>query len=146
MSLIEVKKAFFDQKKILNESDRLLYRGLSKLGAFTRRTAQFSMKSKKGASPSGIPPYSHGDKKLKKFLFFSYDSKNKELVVGPVRLARTSGLHVPKTEEFGGVVSIATRVRHIIKKYPARPYIKPAGEENLKKLPQLFSMNRATRK
>jgi hypothetical protein len=69
-----VKTKFFTND-VMDASDRMLQKGLSKLGAFIRRTAQFSMKSRKGASLPGTPPHAHGNKYLKKYIFFSYDRK-----------------------------------------------------------------------
>jgi hypothetical protein len=142
MSLIEVKKAFFSSKEIQQTVDKQTINTLSRLGAFIRRTAQFSMRSKKGPSPAGTPPHAHGQKLLRKFLFFNLDKSTKSLIVGPVRLDRTAHLHVPKIEEFGGTITVNTRKGVVTRRYPARPTMRPAGEENLKKLPDLIRSNR----
>src|SRR4051794_31500440 len=118
-SFVKVKTQFFT-KNVINSSDRMLDRGLSKLGAFIRRTIQFSMKSKKGASPPGTPPYSHGNKYLKKYVFFIYDKKLKAMIVGPAKLQRTASFDVPRIHEKGEIRSINSRREHktIVKRYP----------------------------
>lgn len=122
----DVKKAFFDAQKVLTEVDKKTLSVLNRFGASVRITAQRSMRTKKGSSPAGTPPYSHGQKKLRKNIFYAYDSKNKSVVVGPVKFERTSNLHVPSVLEAGGTITVQTRKGTVTRVYPDRPYMNPA--------------------
>src|SRR5678815_3063684 len=94
-----ITRAFFDNKKVMGELDKKTHYVLNRFGGTVRKTAQRSMRTRKGTSPPGSPPYAHGQKKLRKFLFYSYDRANKTVVIGPVRFSETSKLHVPRTLE-----------------------------------------------
>lgn len=122
----KVKKSFFNQKAILNDMDKKTHHVLNRFGASVRLTAQRSMRTKKGSSPPGSPPYSHGQKKLKKNIFYSYDKEAKTVVIGPVRFDRTREQHVPLVLEAGGSITIQTRKGAVEKIYAERPYMNPA--------------------
>lgn len=126
----KITKAFFDSKKVIDELDKKTHYVLNRFGGTVRKTAQRSMRTRKGTSPSGSPPYSHGDKKLKKFLYYSYDRANKIVVIGPVKFGRTASLHVPSTLEHGGTITVQTKKGSIEKVYPERPYMNPAFMEH----------------
>lgn len=94
-------------------------------------------KRRLAASEPGKPPrVRQGD--LKKFLFFSYDTNQKSVVVGPERLSKRSG-RTPQLMEKGGRVTMdfgpnKGKSFHIA----ARPYMQPALTEELPKLEPLW--------
>lgn len=141
--LFKVKKAFFDSEKVKKALDTKTRKVLSGFGARVRRTAQFSMKSRKGrkGSPPGKPPFAHGQKLLRKLLFFAYDANKKSVVIGPVLIESTKKLGVPRLHEEGGVVSVNTKKGRVVRKYPPRPYMKPAFDEHRGNVTKSFKGN-----
>lgn len=82
-------------------------------------------------SRPGEPPRMIGGQ-IKQFLFFTYDSDSRSVVIGPARIARATG--APEVLEEGGTVTTRNgRVR--IEK---RPYMQPAFAANISKLPSLL--------
>lgn len=131
-TFITVKKLFFDKTPITKEMDRKSIKTLAKFGAFSRKIAQQSMKTKKGHAPPGSPPYSHGNKYLKKFYFFVVDKKEKSVVVGPVLLSKYSDIRLPKVLEGGGRISKRLRSGKVkVSQIAARPYTAPATKKHL---------------
>jgi len=140
-SFIEIKKLFFDKTPITKEMDRKTLRTLAKFGAFQRKTAQQSMRTKKGASPPGSPPHAHGNKYLRKFYFFVVDKKQKNVVAGPVRLSKYSNIHLPKVLEGGGIIAKKTRQgKPKIANHPARPYTGPAAKKHLGSIAEWYKL------
>lgn len=127
--VIKIKKQFFDQTRVIRDMDRKTRKVMSKGGAYIRRIAQTSMRTKKGSSPPGSPPYSHGQKKLRKNIFFAYDPDRKNLIVGPVMFERTKDQKVPSVLERGGKVTRFMRGKTKTYNYEERPYMEPAGEK-----------------
>ena len=127
--IFKIKKQFFDQTRVIRDMDRKTKKVMSKGGAYIRRTAQTSMRTKKGSSPPGSPPYAHGQKKLRKNIFFIYDPERKNLVVGPTLFERTRDKKIPSTLESGGVVTRFMRGKAKTLNYEPRPYMGPAGDK-----------------
>ncbi|WP_439624067.1 hypothetical protein [Gemmata sp.] len=130
----KMRSMFFDASPAVRRLDRKTRRVLSKFGAYTRRSAQTSMKDdpKRGdvrvetyAKP-GAPPRARGKKLLKRMLFFGYDADTKSVVTGPVRLQRTQDRHVPLVLEQGGTITRRGKAR----RYRRHPYMKPAFDKN----------------
>ncbi len=61
------KANFFDSKKIMRSVGRATRKILSKMGAYIRTRARSSIKSRKGVSAAGHPPFSHKSQKIKAF-------------------------------------------------------------------------------
>ncbi len=114
---------FFDRAAVAETLDPAVRRALSKFGAFVRRRAQTSIRPRKGTSRPGQPPHSHAGL-LRKFIFFSFDRAAESVVVGPTLLTPDS--RVPETLEYGSAT------------HAARPYMRPAHEAELAKVPDLF--------
>jgi phage gpG-like protein len=73
------------------------------------------------ASPPGTPPYTHTGR-LKKAILFAYNRATESVVVGPSeRITDIGGLH-----EKGG--------RRRGRRYPARPFMRPARQKSIPKL------------
>ncbi len=98
-----IRDTFFDSGKVLAAMEKKERRALSKFGAFVRTRARSSIRKRRKPSSPGSPPSSHVGT-LKKLLFFSYDSKNKSVVVGPVPLESSRLAVVPRLLEEGGPV------------------------------------------
>jgi hypothetical protein len=134
----KVTKAFFNQKKVLAMMDKKTHKVLSRYGAYVRRTAQTSMRTRKGSSPPGQPPFAHKRKLLKKLLFFSYDRHKKIVVIGPVLFERTKRLKVPSTLEHGGTQIVQTDSGVQVKLYPKHPYMRPAQNKHIGSVAQWY--------
>lgn len=142
----DFKKSFFDSSAVVSALDKASRKALSKFGSFVRTSARSSIRRRKGSSKPGRPPHAHqGD--IKKVLF-AYDQKNRSAVVGPVRFNGKKGF-ATKTLEHGGNVTIERKrkgraVRKTVH-VDARPFMAPAFEKELPKLPDLWrnQMNRS---
>lgn len=129
--LDQAKTQFFD-RAITNGVDKARKRVLSKIGAFVRRTAQFSLRSRKKVSKAGDAPHSHGRKLLRKFIVFVYEPSNDSVIIGPARLNAKIG-NAPEALEKGGTSVILTgrRGNRVERKVEIakRPYMKPAFDK-----------------
>ena len=105
----QVKKWFFDSPAVTNAVDAGTRRVLSRFGAYVRRTAQCSIRTRKGPASPGQPPHSHAGH-LRKFISFWYDRSARSVVIGPAKLNMVqfdSGMQignvtVPQLLEYGG--------------------------------------------
>lgn len=140
LKLAGAKALFFDRAAVANAMDRATKRALSKFGAFVRRRARSSIRSRKRASNPGEPPSSHTGL-LKNNIFFVFEPDSKSVVIGPILLnGRAAGgeLPVPGLLEHGG--DAVRRMFDAKRKrfgeprrvhYEERPYMGPAFEEEL---------------
>ena len=137
MKLSKVGANFLDQPHVKKKVKKSQLRVMNRQGALVRRLAQRSMRpggvADKSSEP-GEPPRTHGKRLLRKFLFYAYDPRKESVVIGPVRLSRAKGKHVPSTLEFGG----RTTSRGKTRKYKPRPYMGPAFETAKPELPQMW--------
>lgn len=136
----KLKKLQLFNDKVIKALDKKTSKALITFGAFTRREAQFSMKSKKGASKPGHPPNAH-IKLLKRLILYFFDSVKKSVVVGPVLSdeAESSGMGVPRVLEAGGVVRRVDKFGQMeVFRYEERPYIEPAAQKNLSKVAEMY--------
>ena len=129
----EITKLFFDKKAVTNRVDAGTRRVLSKFGAFVRRTAQSSIRKRKRISNPGEPPSSHIGL-LKKFIFFGYDPSARSVVIGPVWLSQKGRGEAPALLEHGGLGKVGKQRA----RYRPRPFMGPAFEKELPKLPDLW--------
>lgn len=157
---IELAKTKFFDREIATATDRAKLKALSKFGSYVRSDAKKSMKSSRGRlkvirsgprkgkntrvfkpSPAGTPPRSI-EGTLKRFLFFVYEKEQSNVIIGPVLLPNKShrGDPIPGLHEHGGMqlVRFGTARKMVVANYRPRPYMKPAGEKNLRKLGDLF--------
>lgn len=142
-SVIQFKKMFFDSNEVVAKTDKATRSVLSKIGAFIRRDAKSSIRSggkKHKSSLAGQPPRSQTGL-LKKFIFFGFDTSSQSVVVGPAKLNGVKGKDAPHTLEYGGsteVSSFYTKSKNRVK-IAARPYMTPALNKNLSKLPAMWA-------
>jgi hypothetical protein len=137
----DVKKLFFDRKRVVDAVSRAERQKLSKAGAFVRRSARSSIRKRKKISAPGKPPTSHTGL-LKRNIFFAYEPNRSSVVIGPVKLNKPSG--APQLLEMGGTVRIRVAGRNKRKRarqlarYKPRPYMGPALRKESPNFPNLF--------
>lgn len=130
----QAKKGFFGREAVQRSVDAASRRVLSKFGAFVRQRAKTSIRSRKGISPPGSPPYSHVGL-LRKFILFAYDAPRKSVVIGPT-LIRAESV-APRLLELGGETTLETKLGSKRARYRPRPFMGPAFEAEQ---PQLSSL------
>ena len=135
-----MQSRFFDSTKVISAAGRAKRKVLSRFGAFVRRTAKSSIRKRKKVSPPGKPPTSRTGL-LKKFIFFGYVPASDSVVVGPIMLNSKSG-DTPRVLELGGKTTVASGLKSKRKKrtvkIAARPYMTPAMDKELPKLPDMW--------
>ncbi len=135
---LRIKQMFFDRPKVKRAVDAARRRVLSKAGAFIRQTARTSIRKRKGTSKPGQPPHSHVGL-LRRFILFGYDRQSDSVVVGPVGFRASTA---PRVLERGGTTTVTRRRRgkrtERRVRIAARPYMNPALEKELPKLPDLW--------
>lgn len=133
-----IKETFFDRPGVAKWLDARNRRGQIKIGAYVRRTAVFSMKSREGTAPVGSPPFAH-EKSLKRMIFFGYDEKEKSTVIGPVLTDKHSRDSIPLLLEVGGTAMVKDEQgKDVELTYDEHPYMKPALDENIAKLKHMY--------
>lgn len=146
IKLNAMKGMFFDREAVLRETDKGMQSVFSKFGAYVRTRARTSIRTRKKASEPGQPPSSHTGL-LKRNIFFGYDRDKKSVVIGPVLLNGTAGT-APESLEYGGQANIMVRRRGMTRgnqrerkviKIKTRPYMQPAFDQELTKLPDLWA-------
>ena len=131
------KAGFFDRAAVLGAVDRATRKVLSRFGAFVRTTARSSIRRRKNISRPGQAPTSWTGL-LKKFLFFSFDRASRSVVIGPVRLSESRGEAPPLLEHGGTATRTDRQGRNERVVYERRPYMGPAFDKELPKLPELW--------
>lgn len=165
LKINEAKSNFFDRPTV-EKLDRDARRGLAKFGSYVRRTARTSLRKARqkklaeltheerqryrirqeyarrdGLAPPRRPlahskpgePPRMIEGSIRRFLFFSYDAENRSVVIGPTLINSQTG--APRTLEEGGTVITRRGSFRIL----PRPYMKPAFEANINKLPRLLA-------
>ena len=131
-----MQSRFFDSAPVRTAAGRAKRKVLSRFGAFVRRTAKSSIRKRKKVSSPGKPPTSRTGF-LKKFIFFGYVPASDSVVVGPIKLNSKAG-EIPRTLELGGKTTVVTRRKKKTVKIAARPYMTPAMDKELPKLPDMW--------
>jgi hypothetical protein len=134
-NLVAVKKTFFDRKAVMDKVSPAKRRFASRFGAFVRTRARSSLRTRKGTSLPGNPPFSHVGT-LKKSILFGYDEQTNSVVIGPLR--RNDGVQGARILEKGGDTTVpglrGGRVLH----YRARPYMRPAFDIELQNISKML--------
>lgn len=166
-TLAQWQALFFDRSVIERAAGKAKIKALSRMGATVRRTAQTSMRYRKGPSAPGTPPSAHKSGRLaalkkmgkakyngallREMLYFAYDPKLGDTIVGPLGF-KTRGTPIPALHEFGGeraafkkefmVVGKGKNVSLVQLKgtlrYPARPFMRPALDKAIPKFAASF--------
>jgi hypothetical protein len=158
LKISDAKSFFFDRAAVTGRISAGLRRVLSRFGAHVRTAARRSMRpaGKSGrVSEPGTPPRTRTGL-LRKLLLFSYDPASQSVIIGPAAINGTGpkaldGATTPSVLETGGRIELTevqvngqwrvgarianepTRRRAVEVK--ARPYMGPAFQAELKKLP-----------
>jgi hypothetical protein len=135
LSFEAAKRGFFDRALVQQAVDRAQRKVLSKFGAFVRQRAKTSIRTRKGTSPPGGPPFSHVGL-LRKFILFAYDPGRQSVVIGPTLLR--DGSEAPKLLEHGGETTLDTKSGRRRARYRPRPFMGPAFEAEQQKLLALW--------
>lgn len=137
--LDEAKSKFIDIRKLQDAADRAELQALSKFGAFVRRRAMSSIRTRKAVSKPGFPPSSHTGI-LKRFIYFFVERDLKNVVIGPIKLGRGAD-DAPRLLEYGGSALLRRRDRKQQAKkgnYRQRPFMAPAFAIEIAKAPELL--------
>ena len=142
LRLNEAKSMFFFDKsgKLMQAVDRATARVLSAAGAYIRGCARKSLRYKSGPSKPPHPPHSHTGL-LRDFIFFGYDASDRSVVIGPTLLRQQpeyGNLSVPEILEYGGICTPMRRGKKYAV-YAPRPYMGPAFEVGIERLPALWA-------
>lgn len=135
------KANFFDRAAVEKSLDRGTSEVLSRFGYFVMRDSRQRIRRRKSASKPGSGPTNlQGLLKDKPGILFHYDRDQRSVVIGPVRIrGRIAELEIPRLLEEGGRATI-TRGYARGKTYTLkpRPYMQPAFQRQLPKLPDLW--------
>lgn len=165
---VEMTRWFFDRDLVKRSVDKATREVLGKFGAFVRRKARWSIRTKrkrlrdmtaeerakfkminairkrKGYKPLKRPKVSGSEPGqppanitglLKAGIFFAYEPTKQNVAIGPVR----AGPGTADVLEYGGYVRItAGKNTGQLKRVAARPYMRPAFEATLERLPPMW--------
>lgn len=120
------RRSFFDQKRVKSRADEARERVHKRFGAYVRQRAKTSIRKNRGISTPGSPPSSHTGR-IRSGILFAADARS--VVIGVVPFPRRGRADMGDLEH-GGIVG---RMR-----YRARPFMTPAFEAELKRLPQMW--------
>ncbi len=130
------KQMFFDTKAVTSRVDKAARKALSKFGAFVRTAAKHSIRKRKAVSEPGSPPSSHAGH-LRRLIYFGYDARRKNVVIGPTPFRGTA--EAPPLLEYGGRARRKDRKgKNVLATYEARPFMGPAFEREKPKLPAMW--------
>jgi stalled ribosome alternative rescue factor ArfA len=136
LTLKEAKANFFDSTKVQRAVDAAERQTLRKFGSLVRLRARHSIRKRRKVSKPGNPPHSHVGL-LRNGILFAYDERRKTVVIGAVLLRPWS--QVPALLEYGGYGKRIKKNRPGKGAYwRARPYMRPAFEKELSRMPEMF--------
>jgi hypothetical protein len=141
-SYARVSKLFFDEQRVIRGMDAATRKALSQWGAFVRKDARNSLvKASPKTRPSTPPaPPRSRTGKLKQGIFFYYDARSRNVIIGPVRFARSRADNLEMLE-YGGrrtqlMPDIPTRMRFQSGKRKRRGVLRDARGRYLKQQPE----------
>lgn len=137
-SIRQTKSGFFDRFAVMVAVDAMTRRVLSKFGAYVRQSARTSIRPRKAVSAVGSPPSSHLGL-LRKFILFSWDNERRSVVIGAALLNGKAYRDAPAALEFGGRFKRRSRKGPYVATYKPRPFMGPAFDANLPKLPRMWA-------
>lgn len=85
-----------------------------------------------------MPPSGHTGL-LRKFIMFAADVRAKDVIIGPAKLNGTKSDTALKALEHGGQTLIMRRGKPKLVTIGARPFMRPAFEEEIKRAPDLWA-------
>jgi len=144
-------KNFFSTKKIKRAMDKGTRSVLGKFGGTVRKIARRSIRpagKKDVSSRPGEPPRAHGESFIKKWIFYSLDTKKRTVVIGPVKLNRTVSDTALEALEYGGQTTVFGLKEYKVGQKPrikkkriymkARPFMQPAYEKVLPNVSEMW--------
>jgi len=139
---IRASLLFFDDEAVTRRVDAAARRVLSKFGAYVRTAARHSIRKRRKVSAPGKPPSSHvGD--LRRLIFFAYEPRTKNVVIGPAAFGAGVAPALLEQEHVAGTTRLVAkrdrrgRLRRM--RYRARPFMGPAFEHESPKLPAMWA-------
>jgi hypothetical protein len=141
-SYAQVTKLFLDKQRVVSGMDKATRKALSQWGSFVRKDARDSLvKASPKTRPSTPPaPPRSRTGKLKKGIFFYYDSRSRNVIIGPVRFARSRADNLEMLE-YGGrrtqlMPIVPNRTRFQSGKRKRRGMLRDARGRYLKQKPE----------
>lgn len=133
---------FFNDERVISALTAASRQNLMKYGSYVRNAARRSMRKvgKRGKpSAPGTPPKVRRGQ-LKRFLFFVWDTFSRSVVVGPQSFFPGKIEQIPGVHEHGGTLTRRSRKkkRSYVARYPARPFMLPAHQKEISRLPGLW--------
>ena len=136
LKLSDAKRAFFDRAGVISAITAAQRQVLSRFGAYVRQRARTSIRQRRAISLPGSPPSSHVGL-LRQFILFSFDATHASVVIGPMRLNAKAG-DAPRLLEYGGSAMRPHHGKLVRCQYQPRPFMRPAFERELARLPPLW--------
>lgn len=131
----QAKGLFFDRQKVQSAVSRAERRVLSKFGAHVRQDAKQRIRRRKRPSRPGESPTNQTGL-LKRHIYFVFDPDRRSVVIGPALLSIGTG--APSTLEHGGETAVESDRKVVRVTITPRPYMGPAFQQELPKLPALW--------
>lgn len=129
MLSVKVKQKKWEGEKVKQKIDNATYKSFNHAAASIRLIAKRSIRRGKKASTPGQPPHTQTTR-LPKSIVYYVDKKRRYAIIGPSYdlIGPVGGAH-----EKGGMFRATN--------YPARPFMLPAMEKSIPKLPSRWAMN-----
>lgn len=166
ITVYKVKNAILRNAELLEGVHKETARALLRVGAHVRTSARSRLRRRKKTSSPGESPSVHspGNTGLKR-VFFALENDGLSIVIGPEKLNKVvidgggNSIRVPQLMEFGGTAIIEEesfdgrrwyrrdlrygrrkykQYRKRAAEYEPRPFMAPALEANVNKMPQQF--------
>lgn len=159
------KEGFFDREKVLRALDKARLKVFKEYGRKVRARAQKSLAYADRPSAPGQPPHAHRSRTvvrrskktgevlrskktgqarkrslsfLREYIYFSYDTSTRSVVIGPAKLSGVVGPDAPKALEYGGPSTVQGRGGPRRATIAARPFMHPAAAAEQPGLPALW--------
>ena len=154
---VALKKSLFKTQTMMKCLSNYQFAVLNQFGATVRMVARRSMRKGRWVKMKGFPnkvqrhslpgkPPKYWVGTLRNMIDYHISDKDRDVVVG-ARLFRNKRIGtstIPQIHEFGGSGMLRDRKSHRqkLKKFPARPYMKPAFDIVQQKLPAMMAKQR----
>ena len=136
LKLSDAKRAFFDRAGVIAATTAAERQVLSRFGAYVRQRARTSIRPRVGTSRPGSPPFSHVGL-LRQFILFSFEPLRGGVLIGAMQLNAKAG-DAPRLLEHGGTAQRLRRGKLVRCEYRPRPFMQPAFDQELPRLPPLW--------
>lgn len=141
-SYARVSKLFFDKQRVISGMDAATRKALNQWGSFVRKDARNSLVKASDKTPPSTPPAPPRSRtgKLKQGILYYYDARSRNVIIGPVRFARSRADNLEMLE-YGGrrtqrMPDITNRMRFQSGKRKRREKLRDARGRFLKQKPE----------